>query len=283
MSWMSPRANALVDAARVEMSPDAERAARMRARIMAATGGAAIVGAAVVASQTAAPATATTAATATTTTATTATTVAGMSLATKLALGLLGVAAVATGTHMIDRMMMRAPAPAAPAPQIITKTETRVVHDPSIVAAPVPVPIVFRFEIAAPRARAKASAPSDLDMPADPVRVVSADDQSLVTETPPTFDQGADALARELSQVRGAQAALRGGDGATALVALDAHDRDFPAGQLAEEAGVLRIEALCAVGRTIDASDARGAFLSRWPRSAQRARAERGCGGDPPR
>jgi hypothetical protein len=290
---MSPRANALLDAARGEMSLDAERAARMRARLLAATGGAAVVGAvgATIASHASTAATtaaattaaATPAAAATTTAAPAAATVAShvsMSLGAKIVLCVLGAAAVATGMHMIDRVILRA-APPAP-PTVITTT--RVVLAPAPVATPVPgvqapAPLIVRIEAAPARARLAPPPPSAPSEGA-PARVVSADDRALVDLAPPSFDQGADALARELSQVRGAEAALREGDGAGALVALDAHDRDFPAGQLAEEAGVLRIEALCAVGRTIDAAGARASFLSRWPRSAQRARAERACGGD---
>jgi hypothetical protein len=280
---MSPRANALVDAARVDPAADAARAARLRARVMTATGAAAGATAAAVAVKSAvAPAAASTAPAA-----------AGSAVATKVSMGVgakialyvLGAAAIAGGTHVVDRFLLggaeparivERAAPAAPAPAPIVTT--RFVLLPSIVFAPAPLAAPPALRAHAATSTMIAPAPA----PAAPPRAVSADERALLDETPPTFDQGADALARELSEVRGAQAALRDGDGATALIALDAHDHDFPAGQLAEEAGVLRVEALCAVGRTIDASDARASFLARFPRSAQRVRAQRACGGERP-
>jgi hypothetical protein len=115
-----------------------------------------------------------------------------------------------------------------------------------------------------------------------PTRDVSDDDRALLDEPAPDpaiAIAAADALARELSQVRGAQAAIKGGDGPTALIALDAHDRDFPRGQLGEEASALRIEALCLIGHADQARAVHATFVARWPRSAQRDRVDRSCGG----
>jgi hypothetical protein len=272
MSWISPRAHALVDAARPAMSLDQDRAARMRARMLAATGATAAtaVVASVVATKASAPAASASAASA----APVASVSAGMGIGAKLALVVLGAAAVAAGTHAIDRMMM-SPAEVAPAKTMVIERAAPAAA-PHVVMVPAILPVPVRVTTPAAPARSRALV-SNAPPPAP--RVVSADEHALLDETPPAIDQGADALARELAFVRNAQAALRAGDGAAALVALDAHDRDFPAGQLAEEAGVLRVEALCAVGRAIDASDARAEFLARFPRSAQTARARRACGG----
>jgi hypothetical protein len=75
---------------------------------------------------------------------------------------------------------------------------------------------------------------------------------------------------------------MRSGDAAGVLVALDDHERAFPAGQLAEEVAVLRIDALCTIGRTEDASTAATAFAARFPRSPHAARVARGCEGVTP-
>jgi hypothetical protein len=278
---MSPRANALVDAARVDPPADAARAARLRARVLAATGAAGAATVVAIGAKAVAPA----AANASTAAPAAVATQVSMGLGAKVALYVVGAAMIAGGTHVVDRFLLgdREPArvvehAAAPAPAPVEIVTTRYVWLPSIIVA---TGANGAASHAAPHGHVPAPTVAST-APAAPPRAVTADEHALLDETPPSFDQGPDALARELSEVRGAQAALRGGDGATALVALDAHDRDFPAGQLAEEAGVLRVEALCAVGRTIDASDARAAFLARFPRSAQRARAERACGGKGP-
>lgn len=76
-----------------------------------------------------------------------------------------------------------------------------------------------------------------------------------------------DALATEVRLIDGARAAIDGGDPARALALLDDHDRRFPGGALAPEAAALRVEALCASGRTTESQSAVRRFEARYPGS----------------
>ncbi|HWU87301.1 MAG TPA: hypothetical protein VN253_08500, partial [Kofleriaceae bacterium] len=84
-------------------------------------------------------------------------------------------------------------------------------------------------------------------------------------------------LAREVELVDRAMAALHRGDPSGALAAVHAHGVETAgAGQLAEDAAAIEIEALCrlhdpSVGAKLAAFDAR------WPESAQRARLPTRC------
>jgi len=57
-------------------------------------------------------------------------------------------------------------------------------------------------------------------------------------------------------------------DPGTALSNLDAYDAQFPAGALAEDAGLLRVQALLAAGRRDEATRAAATFERRFPASA---------------
>ncbi|MCA9677977.1 MAG: hypothetical protein H6708_19360 [Kofleriaceae bacterium] len=92
---------------------------------------------------------------------------------------------------------------------------------------------------------------------------------------PPASDD--DPLRRELALLRTARAALADDRPDDAVAVIDTYRRDFPDGQLAEEAFALEVEALCGLGRTDDADDALTALTRRWPASPHRARAARAC------
>jgi len=84
-------------------------------------------------------------------------------------------------------------------------------------------------------------------------------------------------LAREVELIDLAMAALRNGDAATALTTVTTHARETRgAGQLAEDAAAIEIEALCrlhdpSVAAKLDSFDAT------YPRSAQRSRLTTVC------
>jgi hypothetical protein len=72
-------------------------------------------------------------------------------------------------------------------------------------------------------------------------------------------------LADEVAALDEARAAARGHDAVGALALLDAYQRDFPAGVLAVEASVLRVEALAQSGQTDRALALGRALLQRSP------------------
>jgi hypothetical protein len=73
------------------------------------------------------------------------------------------------------------------------------------------------------------------------------------------------ALTEELLAFGLAQRALERGDAGEALAALDRFEREFPRATLAQEAEVLRIEALAEAGRTAAALTRARAFLAAHP------------------
>src|SRR5262249_36945392 len=134
-----------------------------------------------------------------------------------------------------------APPPAAsqradrsPAPPPIAAPESPRSVDPNAKAAAntpmTPVP---------ERKSAKAS-----DVP----RVEPSAPTSIGDEAPAPAADPASALKSEIAVLDRARAALRAKDSATALAELDRHRLEFPGGALAQEATVLRIEALVARG-----------------------------------
>jgi hypothetical protein len=80
--------------------------------------------------------------------------------------------------------------------------------------------------------------------------------------------RGADsALSAERSLIDTARTAVARGDGASALVTLGRHEREFPHGRLAEERAWLTIQALVLSGRSEDARERAAAFRRSFPRS----------------
>jgi hypothetical protein len=111
-----------------------------------------------------------------------------------------------------------------------------------------------------PEVAAPAPAAPEIEMA--PVRVTKP-----VERAPRTID-----LGREVELVDRAMAALRSGDYAAALVAVRLHATETGgAGQLAEDAAAIEIDALC---KRKDPAAPRklAAFDARWPSSAQRAK-----------
>ena len=75
------------------------------------------------------------------------------------------------------------------------------------------------------------------------------------------------ALDRERILIDTARTALTRGDAPSALELLTRHARDFPAGELVEEAEALRIQALVRMGQMPEARAAADRFRVRYPRS----------------
>jgi len=81
-----------------------------------------------------------------------------------------------------------------------------------------------------------------------------------------------DGLALELAAIESARRKLREHDPAGALALLDDYDRRFPHPRVADEAAVLRVEVLFALGRDDEARRLGHDFVERRPGSIYRAR-----------
>jgi hypothetical protein len=87
----------------------------------------------------------------------------------------------------------------------------------------------------------------------------------------------ADPLETERQLIEAAHAALGRADAKLALDLVERHAREFPKGQMAEEASVYRARALCELGRLEEARAEVRRFLDAWPDSQHHARMLRTC------
>jgi hypothetical protein len=257
---LSPAARALLASARDGMSPDAAAIRRMRGKIDAAVG--ATVGDSALAVKS--------------------TTVGGTVLALKVGLkvaliGLVGLAvgsAVHTQRDRVTRADRVIVAPQIELSSLQAETLTPVVrgapamidmalaptrrarpHASTVTAIVVPSRASPRpIAIARPSAAAPAPEPAGAKVPEVPRTIVRAN------------------LAREVELIDLAMSALRRRDTAQALAAIHTHATETAgAGQLAEDAAAIEIEALCRLrDETVTAKLA--TFDARFPRSAQRSR-----------
>jgi hypothetical protein len=89
--------------------------------------------------------------------------------------------------------------------------------------------------------------------PAARVEPIARVEPTAGVESTARVEPAEDSLATEVRLVSDARAAIDSGDPSRALVLLADHDRRFAVGALAPEVYALRIDALCAAGRTTDA------------------------------
>ncbi len=136
------------------------------------------------------------------------------------------------------------------------------------VTAPPPAPVVAAPPRVTPIVPAAPPAPA----PAPAVTPPRAR-----THHPLPAPSPADGLAGELRLVGAARRALVNGDPRAALAKIVTYQRRFAHGELAPEAALVRIDALCAAGRVADADAEVDRFVNRWPDSPHRRRALRGC------
>lgn len=88
----------------------------------------------------------------------------------------------------------------------------------------------------------------------------------------PSTRSGAKSIGLEIEQLDGVRRALRANAPAEALRLLDGYDRDHAGGVLAQEAVLLRIEALAAAGNTAAARSLAERFLKDNPKTPHRRR-----------
>jgi hypothetical protein len=249
---LTPQARALVAAGRDELDPSDGDLERVRRRIMVAVaGGAAALASTSTAQAAAGGGVATSAATAGAS--------AGISTAFKVGLVLTLTAAAGGGALLSLSRDERATRP-MPAPVAAIEPAARPEAEP--VAEP-EVELEFAPDRVEPPRRA---APERRPPRAAAVRPALRPEPSL---------------SQELTLVRRARAALRLGMPDRALELLNQHGAHFPAPRLAQEAAVVRIEAMCALGDTARARSFTAEFGRRWPSSPLRARVWNMCGARP--
>jgi hypothetical protein len=171
------------------------------------------------------------------------------------------VVCAVTAAQLVASEAPRAPIAHRPAPPAVVSTRTGTPRSQSPLAESPPVAMLPspRTEMAAAPASSRSTRPSAKRATPAPAPAPRA----------PTAREELDALVR-------AQAAVRAGDGPSALRVLDAHGADP---RLAAERRALRILALCAAGRTAEARREAAEFLRGDPTSIQRGAVARSCAG----
>jgi len=275
---LGPEARALLDAAREGLGPDAAAIRRMRAKIDASiASGAAGTGAGSGAGGAGGGGTAAGSG------AGTATGAGAGAGALAMKLGALAlVAAIAAGALVYSSRRGEQGSEPRVAPPAARVEAPASASAPEVTAAPAAGAAHAEPEIEMP-AEARA-APAKQPAPAPPTTMQRqpqaqpqpAPQASQPAPPPASAARRAD-LAREVELVDRAMGALRRGAPADALAAVRVHAAETAgAGQLAEDAAAIEIEALC---RLHDAAVAAklAAFDARWPQSAQRSRLTARC------
>jgi RNA polymerase sigma-70 factor (ECF subfamily) len=137
---------------------------------------------------------------------------------------------------------------------------------PTAAAHPPVAPPAIAPPPESPRPRVEPQVVPSPPPPAQPLPQARAARARVSPATP------APGLRDDLDLLDRARTALAAGDAQGALGILAAHDRTFPQSALAEEAEVLRVEALAAAGRAGAARDEARRFLARYPDSPHAGR-----------
>ena len=111
--------------------------------------------------------------------------------------------------------------------------------------------------------------------PPSPPAVEPAPEPAAVAPSSPA--RRGDRLAEEVAILSQAAKDLRAGRAATALSALNEHQRRFPSGALTLERRAARAEALCSLGRMPEARAELGALTRSAPQSPLTIRAQERC------
>jgi len=145
--------------------------------------------------------------------------------------------------------------------------------------------LALRTQPQSPSPKTIATAPvTSAVAPSAPAKEVPESAPSLAPQAEPAekpapvAPRTANSLAQEVAILSQASTALRAGQPAAALKALDEHQRKFPRGVLTQERSSARVQALCALGRTTEAQVELARLERASPRSPHVARARKACG-----
>jgi hypothetical protein len=261
MNDLDRDSQALLRASRGGDEPSELERSRVRRKLMAAIGGAAVAGSASTAHASAHAAQGAAKL--------------GLGAGGKLAVSLLVAAAAASGVAVWSSARVHAPvsmaAPAHPtAPAPIVTAPVQVIAKPASVAVEVPDAPRAQTHAARAQERARAASAASHERPhaiAPATDALPSDDEPaaadvLAPQAPPATQAplpGAqDALSRELALISQAQRAVRAGQSERALQLLQRHAAQFPAGALLQERFATQALALCALGRVAEGQRAIG-------------------------
>jgi hypothetical protein len=283
---LSPRARAVIDAARGADEPTLADKNRVRAAVFAHVGVAAAASKAAASDATVSKATVSKA------TASEGSLGATKLLGLKIVVGVAIVGGMGLGGYFLARGGDQAPGTTTPA-------ETRAVLAEPAVPEPVAGPAGPTGNAGPGVAIAPAGALDDEqgdqedqeEMAFEPVAVAPARrgdrtqtdkprSRARQTQAPQDESDGVDpvqALKEEQALIASAKSALDAGDTGRAMRSLSEHAGRFPRGILAEERTALRVMTLCASGDVDQAEKERAGFLARWPRSPHAGRVRGAC------
>jgi hypothetical protein len=250
MDDLNPRTRALLDAARGFDDPTNEDQDRVRNAVLLRLGGAAAIGTAAITAAKTSSAAASMAPLAATGVATT-TIFTG--LVAKIGVAVVLVGAVGSGAYVALRPAHPVEVPVAAAPAanpIADVTPPAPAAAPALAADPEP-----------------AVAVDANDLPADDAK--ASPTHSLRAHSP--------SLEGEMKLLRSADAALRRGDSASALAALNKHAQLYPSGALSQEREGMRAIALCGGGNLSQGQSSAQRFLSHAAKSPLASRIRSAC------
>ncbi|AKU98758.1 hypothetical protein AKJ09_05422 [Labilithrix luteola] len=176
---------------------------------------------------------------------------------------LAGIGCLAAVGVMIDRRPMTEPPSEVPSSLAATATATAPSPTPSVEAPAIP-------SVSIDDLPSSATTHGSRDVARD-ARTRLTPPPAPSSTTPRPSQAPAGNVRRELELIAVAREALTKGDARACLAAIDLHDREFPAGQFALEAKVMRIEAAFAAGDKNASSLARE-YLAAHPSSPYEAR-----------
>jgi hypothetical protein len=116
--------------------------------------------------------------------------------------------------------------------------------------------------------------------PIEPTPLAAQASATSDSNAAPSARRAGDKLAQEVVILSRATTELRAGRAASALKALEEHQRKFPNGLLTEERRAARVQALCALGRRSEAQPELDRLTRTAPQSLNTVRAKQICGAE---
>jgi hypothetical protein len=150
----------------------------------------------------------------------------------------------------------------------------------AVVSSPSPQVVAVRSVVVAPQSRPSAAQTQPVAVVAPPPPIAeAAPSVSAGTLAPPAESHPSRALGDQVASLDRARAALAAGDATGAVQAIDVYDARFPNGMLAQEAAVLRIDALARLGRAGEAAELGQRFVAAHPASPYAAKVRQSLAG----